>query len=423
MTRIFLTSGSSWTVPADWNSTDNSIECLGGGGGGSDAAVAPGGQGGGYSKISNLSLIRGASVAIQIGAAGIGASNGGVGGDTLFNGASLAASSCGAKGGGAGTGGFIDNIALGVGTTKYNGGYNAGAGKGGGAAGPNGNGISGLSTGNGDAGFGGAGGTDGSTPTAGRTGTEWDASHGSGGGGGFNNVAGVGAAGGLYGGGGGCGTGASGGNGGQGLIVITYTPSAIYNDTAVSTAAGDVVFSHAAQRVLAGQRVGVTIGVKLELADETIYLWLGNGALRSNDGQEWEGLGRLGGISGLEFGAVAATQPITLTLSGLDAGLANAAREQNSRMRGRRVSVFALLFDQSMQPIDLPYLCMLATIDHASMKRSGDAYVLEVVAEPIFNTKHIPSLNLVTDADQQSRYPGDRIFERAAYVHAIFWGS
>ncbi|PPD10288.1 MAG: hypothetical protein CTY36_00405 [Methylocystis sp.] len=192
---------------------------------------------------------------------------------------------------------------------------------------------------------------------------------------------------------------------------------------AVAAGSGSLVFSDAAQLVLAGQRVGATLGVKMELASETLNLWLGHGRVRSNDGQEWEGLGQLGGISGLEFGALAATQPITLTLSGLDAGLANTAREQNSQMRGRRVSVFALLFDQSVQPIDLPYLCMLATIDHASMKRSGDAYVLQVVAEPIFNTKHIPSLNLVTDADQQSRYPGDRIFERSAYVHAIFWGS
>src|SRR3989344_3242542 len=31
---IFLTSGTSWTVPADWNSSNNTIEVIGGGGGG-----------------------------------------------------------------------------------------------------------------------------------------------------------------------------------------------------------------------------------------------------------------------------------------------------------------------------------------------------------------------------------------------------
>jgi hypothetical protein len=421
VTTIFLDSGSSWTVPADWNSADNSIECIGGGAGGSDSAVNYAGQGGGYSKITNLSLIRGAPVAYQIGAAGAGGSTGAAGGDTWFNGASLAAASVGAKGGAA-AGFSNDNTALGVGTTKYNGGWQFGQAKGGGAAGPNGHGVGGNTSGNGGANFGGAGGTDGATPTAGGNGTEWDASHGSGGGGGFNNTAGVGANGGLYGGGGGDGSGAAGGNGGQGLIVITYTPSAINNDTAVSTSsAGEIVFSHAAQLVLAGQRVGAAVGVKLELASETLNLWLGNGKVRSNDGQYWEGLGRLGGISGLEFGAIAATQPLNLTLSGLDAQLAAAAREQYSEMRGRRVSVYLLLFNEAMQSIDLPYLCMLATIDNASLRRSGDAFTLEVVAEPIFNTKHMPALNLVTDADQQARFPGDRIFDRASYPHSLYW--
>jgi hypothetical protein len=162
LTRVFLTSGTSWTVDAAFNSADNNIECIGGGGGGSDSGSAAAGQGGGYSKIVNLTLTPGAGVTYAIGAAGAGAAPfGSVGGDTYFNGASLGASSCGAKGGGTGLSGSVDNTSLGVGTTKYNGGYNAGAGKGGGAAGPNGAGTSGLTTGNGGPGGGGAGGTDG----------------------------------------------------------------------------------------------------------------------------------------------------------------------------------------------------------------------------------------------------------------------
>jgi hypothetical protein len=412
----------AYTVEPDWNDADNSIESIGAGAGGSNAAVNYAGQGGGYSKITNLSLIRGAPVAYQIGAPGAGGPTGAAGGDTWFNGATLAASSVGAKGGAA-AGFSNDNTALGVGTVKYNGGYQAGQARGGGAAGPNGHGVGGNTSGNADAGFGGVGGTNGPAPSAGGNGTEWDASHGCGGGGGWNDTAGVGAAGGLYGGGGGDGSSADGGDGGQGLIVITYTPSAINNENAVSAAAGDVVFSHAAQLVLAGQRVGVTIGVKMELEGSTENLWLGNGALRSNDGQEWKGLGELGGVSGLEFGALAATQPVTLTLSGLSAKLAEDARSDYAQMRGRRVSIYALLFDQNMQPIDLPYLCMLATIDHASLKRSSDTFVLEVVAEPIFSTKHMPALNLVTDSDQQTRYPGDKIFDRAAYPHTLYWNQ
>src|SRR5215467_14464855 len=83
---ITLTSGTSWTVPANFDPTKNTIECYGGGGGGgmgATAAVAPGGGGGGggggaYSSIANLALAPGAVIPISIGAAGF--SNGGNGG-------------------------------------------------------------------------------------------------------------------------------------------------------------------------------------------------------------------------------------------------------------------------------------------------------------------------------------------------------
>ena len=185
-----------------------------------------------------------------------------------------------------------------------------------------------------------------------------------------------------------------------------------------------IVFSDAAQEILAGQRVAVVAAIKMELASETAFLWLGDGKIRSNDGQEWEGSGRAGGIDGLEFGAIAATQPITMKLSGLDTSLAAAAREQYTQMRGRRVSAYVLVGNESSgQPIDMPYLTMLATIDRATLQRSGDTWVLEVTAEPLFTSKHVPALNLVTNADQVNRFPGDKIFERASYPHTIFWNQ
>ena len=39
MTQVFIIAGTSWTVPADWNSADNSIETIGAGGGGSNADI------------------------------------------------------------------------------------------------------------------------------------------------------------------------------------------------------------------------------------------------------------------------------------------------------------------------------------------------------------------------------------------------
>lgn len=184
-----------------------------------------------------------------------------------------------------------------------------------------------------------------------------------------------------------------------------------------------LIFTEAAQMLLAGQIVNMAIGVELDLLHEKLVLWRGQGSVTTNDGREWEGLGTFGDISGLNFGYESATDPIVMTLSGLNNELAQAARDQESQMRGRTVSVYVLLFDSDWRPVDMPYLCQIAIIDRVSLKYSDDSYVLELTAEPLFASKHLPALNLVTDADQQSRYPGDKIFERVGFTHTIFWSQ
>lgn len=229
---IFLTNGSTWTVPSDWDNNNNTIECLGAGANGTRGA-SPGGGGGGYAKITNLALVNNTTIPYNI---GISSDNT----DTWFNGTSMDNCSVGAAGA-SGSSGGLD--AWSVGDVTYSGG-NAGA-CGGGAAGPQGNGLagSGSAGGAGDAGFGGAGSNQESG--SGGDGTEWGSGYGSGGGGGpgkghltqvignvYNASASPGGPGGWYGAGGGCGATKSssyngtvisdGGEGGPGLIKITY---------------------------------------------------------------------------------------------------------------------------------------------------------------------------------------------------------
>ncbi|MDZ4790813.1 MAG: hypothetical protein SGJ17_06310 [Hyphomicrobiales bacterium] len=60
--RIYLTTGTTWTVPASWSSS-NTIEVIGGGAAGKNGSNnRMGGGGGAYSRISNLSLTPGASI-------------------------------------------------------------------------------------------------------------------------------------------------------------------------------------------------------------------------------------------------------------------------------------------------------------------------------------------------------------------------
>ena len=198
---IFLTSGTSWTVPSNWNSSNNTIEVIAGGGGGGagfggTSKGGGGGGGGAYSKVSNLTLTTGGTVTIQIGSGG---AVGSAGGDTWLSttGSAPTSPSQGvlAKGGSSGYpsgtelfGGAGGAAASGVGNVKYSGGKggnvpnsstgNPSGGGGGGAAGTNGNGGNGGNgvgtTGSHGGGGGGANGGSagsGSTPGNNRLGT------------------------------------------------------------------------------------------------------------------------------------------------------------------------------------------------------------------------------------------------------------
>ena len=239
-TVVFLTSGTSWTVPNDWNSSNNTIEVIGGGSSGNSVAITPNsasGAGGGYSEISNLALTPGANVSYAVGAGGTSVTSNATsvaGGDTWFNATSMAncvtagsASCVGAKGGGAATGGTGSTggaAGSGVGTLRYTGGSGQGgtaSSGGGGAAGPNGNRGAGTTSQGGSADNGTLAGPN-TTDAGGNNGSEWDSLHGSGTGAYYTTGPG-GHPGGKYGGGGSTAAASSAsGSGGNGLIVITY---------------------------------------------------------------------------------------------------------------------------------------------------------------------------------------------------------
>src|SRR5215472_3001634 len=104
-TVTFLTSSPgtnvSWPVPSDYNSANNLAETVAGGGGGGSGT---GGAGGGaYSAIANLTLTPSGTATRRVGVAGAGgvagSGSGVTGGDSWFNGTTLANSSVGSKGG------------------------------------------------------------------------------------------------------------------------------------------------------------------------------------------------------------------------------------------------------------------------------------------------------------------------------------
>jgi hypothetical protein len=249
-------SAQNYTVPADYTTAGSVWNVIAGGGAGGRGSVGSpgtGGAGGAFSQQTNVALtpsdVR--SFFIQpFAAAPASFAAGNPGLDAWFNGATLLASSVGAKGGGGGsvnvsaaTGGAA---ASGVGALKKSGGNGglasvaSSAGGGGGAAGQDADGTNAPAAnaastafsggaGNGGVNGGGTAGTGGTAAPGvpGGSGNNLAAGIGSGGGGGngINNAAG---GAGLYGGGGGGSnpSAAASGSGAQGLIYGTYGAAA-----------------------------------------------------------------------------------------------------------------------------------------------------------------------------------------------------
>lgn len=275
--EIYLTSNGDsdatcgtgcWTVPSDWDDSNNSIQVIGAGGSGGPLEDSDtGGGGGAYAKVSNLDLEPGENISFQVGVGGNVlppfTQNGG---DTWFDRFAGSSTHCSvgemsvcAKGGNGG-GGRVPALggqaSQSLGTVKYSGGTSGdttgghdgweseGSG-GGGGAGPYGPGEDGWDAlhfsgppygGDGGNGYGGRGGGSygPNFPTVvspnGENGDEWtdgtnDYGSGGGGRGGWDNGSGWDA--GLYGGGGGGrgdGNGTRGGKGASGMIRIRYLP-------------------------------------------------------------------------------------------------------------------------------------------------------------------------------------------------------
>ncbi|WP_363346281.1 hypothetical protein [Methylocystis echinoides] len=190
-----------------------------------------------------------------------------------------------------------------------------------------------------------------------------------------------------------------------------------------------LAFSATAQALLDEHVVRAVYGVKIEMASETVYLCQGDSFV-DRVGQRWLGLGILGAISGLQVGPEAATSPLELTLSGLVgdekrfqsvyAPIRRAIADSHAEIVGATATVYALIFDRTLgRAIDFPYMLQIYQLGRPSLQYENGEITFTVVGEPLFGGKHIPPLNLVSDADQQAKYPGDRIFERIGWKKTV----
>jgi hypothetical protein len=189
-----------------------------------------------------------------------------------------------------------------------------------------------------------------------------------------------------------------------------------------------VVFSAAAQAMLSGHVVRAAFGAWFDFTSGPERVWLGEGTYIATDGTVWSGLGGFASIDGEDLSWGLSTDSVTLKLSGLDPSFVSETRAQAKEIRGRKCGIYQLLRDSNEQSLDAPYLVQLYFMDNATFSVDGgtDQLIISMTIEPLFTTKHLPAFALVTDQDQQRKFPGDKIFERIALLsgrQTTIWAS
>ena len=169
--------------------------------------------------------------------------------------------------------------------------------------------------------------------------------------------------------------------------------------------------------------------VKLEFdpaSAGTIRLHNGLGTYTWDDGsgsQPWLGTGNLGQISAIEEGDEISPYTISLTLSGLDTGIATEAVKELYYQRPVTVYVGALNdSDQLVAVPDVIWNGFIDTMDFVLGGRDGDSIMLKAESE-LAAFDRSPNL-IYTNAAQQEKSTGDTFFTHLQEMEDITldWG-
>jgi hypothetical protein len=172
------------------------------------------------------------------------------------------------------------------------------------------------------------------------------------------------------------------------------------------------LFPDTIKEALAGRKPKSANLVLFDFLGEPVRLWTGNGRLNAG-GQSWDGIGRLGAISGLEQAINGEAPEASFVLSAIDAQIMRLAREEfEEKAKNRMAKVFVQFFraDDDV-PLDQPFPIWAGRMHAPLFNISADgAREVTVTAESLFTLRSRPNFAMYTDSDQQKRFADDKGF-------------
>lgn len=180
------------------------------------------------------------------------------------------------------------------------------------------------------------------------------------------------------------------------------------------------LFSEAVRAQAQGQHVIAALFVTFDFLSGPLWVWEGDGPL-DREGVTWRGIGTrvdndgspLQSIDGLEEAVNGSAPQLTLTLSGIDATVTAAASQDAAagEIEGRDLTIKIGFFDATLPGlVELDALMTLGvwTMQKPSFTATGPmTRTITLPCETQFVQRSRAPFGLLTDRDQQRRYPGD----------------
>lgn len=171
-----------------------------------------------------------------------------------------------------------------------------------------------------------------------------------------------------------------------------------------------------------GQHVVCALFVAFFFKGDALRVWEGDGPL-DRGGFTWRGMGHrqdktgnpLQSIDGLEQAVNGTAPQLTLTLSGVDPTVVTAAKADADEIEGRALTIEIGFFDAT-QPglVPLDGLMPLGTwfMQKPSFIATGPTLrTITLPCETLFAQRSRAPFGMLTDRDQQRRFPGDKALE------------
>ena len=173
---------------------------------------------------------------------------------------------------------------------------------------------------------------------------------------------------------------------------------------------------------LAANHVATVTFAKLEFSSGTLYLHNSIGTYTWGS-QNWLGTGDLGTVSAIEEGSGVSPYKITLSLSGIDSTISNAALTEDYYMRP--VTLYLGALDANDDLLANPTEVWAGFMDQLNVSLGADNDAIELTAESELAKFDRASNKRYTDSNQQAAHSGDLFFEYLQDIDGIKvrWGD